>query len=273
MAVCLRKMRAKRAAAEILSFFEKGCYYGGLESLLADYDALERENEELRRKVAELEAATMTDGEKARAFLASVPFETFHSRDLRETNPELKAKIDRAFYTVQADDALWCGLKDLPHEQWRDFYVFEALYRVSNLGRMKSFYGLADRILKGSKNRKTGYIVVNVSVKGRYQHNLVHRLVAEVFIPNPEGKSQVNHRWGVKTDNRVSELEWATCAENLDHAYRIGLKKSSVGNLSADDFCYIRENPDGLTQIALGEKFGVSNSTIWRIQHGKRIKT
>lgn len=275
MAVCLRKMRAKRAAAEILSLFEKGCYYGGLESLLADYDALERENEELRRKV-DMYEASMTDGEKARAFLASVPFEMFHSRDLRETNPELKAKIDEAFYTIQRDDAFWYGIKDLPHEIWRDVKKYEGLYAVSNLGRFKSFFS-GVKILRAGLNR-SGYFAVWTSIGGEKVGFLVHRLVAMAFIPNCGNLPEVDHLFGIKSDNRVSELDWVDDFENMRRAVRLGLChprkgfRSPNAKLSQDFVDYIRENPDVLSYSELAKKFAVSKSTIWKILAGRSYK-
>lgn len=72
-----------------------------------------------------------------------------------------------------------------------------------------------------------GYLQVNLYYNSKSHTRYIHKLVAETFIPNPENKPEVNHENGIKTDNSVTNLCWATYGENEKHAYDTGLKSIS----------------------------------------------
>lgn len=99
-------------------------------------------------------------------------------------------------------------------EIWKDIEEYEGIYQVSSLGRVKRV--TTGRILKSGKNRG-GYLYINLCKQGVVSNKRIHRLVAQAFIPNPENKSDINHIDEDKTNNTVTNLEWTTRKENLNH--------------------------------------------------------
>lgn len=92
-------------------------------------------------------------------------------------------------------------------------------YYVSRQGQVYSAH--TDRILKDCNC--AGYRNVGLSVNGQCKSFKVHRLVALAFLPNPQNKPDVNHKDGNKANNWLSNLEWSTEKENVQHAVRTGL--------------------------------------------------
>lgn len=121
-------------------------------------------------------------------------------------------------------------------EIWKDIPGYEGLYQVSSFGRVRG----VERIVKSKNNStktilqkplkiskyKIGYEYICLSKFGVRIKNKIHRIVASAFIENPLNKREVNHIDGNKSNNNVSNLEWATSSENQQHAYNTGLQKS-----------------------------------------------
>lgn len=105
-------------------------------------------------------------------------------------------------------------------EQWKNIDGYDGLYEVSNTGHLRNSRG---RVLTAHA-QNSGYMQITLYPKvGPRTKYLMHRLVATTFIPNPDGKPQVNHIDGNKQNNHVSNLEWSTVSENILHARATGL--------------------------------------------------
>ena len=152
--------------------------------------------------------------------------------------------------------------------------------QISNLGRARRVYANGKtKILKPQHHNK-GYYVLQVYRAGVVKHFLIHRLVAQAFIPNPDNKPFVNHINGIKTDNRVENLEWCTQAENVQHAYKTRLtptgENRSQAKLSNDqvEWCRSVYIPDDheFGQIALAKKLNVDQTTIKNAVRGISYK-
>lgn len=115
--------------------------------------------------------------------------------------------------------------------EWRPVKDYEGLYEVSNLGQVRSLNYKGNgyiRELKTHPNNR-GYLTLLLTKDSTSSRKLVHRLVAEAFIPNPENKLEVNHIDGNKANNSVNNLEWATRQENNVHALNTGLRTALAG--------------------------------------------
>ena len=120
-------------------------------------------------------------------------------------------------------------------EIWKDVVGFEGFYKVSNKGNVHSV-SRKNALGKNREGRmlkpiydKDGYIRVNLCKKGKQKTRLIHRLVLEAFVPNPNGYPEVNHRDEVKTNNHVENLEWCTREYNMNYGtttIRVGQKLS-----------------------------------------------
>ena len=132
-------------------------------------------------------------------------------------------------------------------EKWKTIRGYSGRYEVSSYGRVKSLPRIKIRTSKcgnsyASNNAgmilkkiliNSGYEQVTLHKEGDSERILVHRLVGESFIKNPQNKPQINHKDGNKKNNSLSNLEWVTASENGLHAYReLGRIPSQLGKFS-----------------------------------------
>ena len=133
-------------------------------------------------------------------------------------------------------------MKDtMKNEIWKDINSYNN-YQVSNLGRIKSkeryvntAYGakrkIKEKILKPILDSRGYYVICLYNKNGKSTPKTIHRLVGNAYIENINDYPIINHINGIKTDNRVENLEWCTQSHNVKEAYRLGLEKPQLTNL------------------------------------------
>lgn len=118
-------------------------------------------------------------------------------------------------------------------EEWRKIEGYD--YEISNFGNLRSMDRITyskEGVPRSRKGRfcslesrtRDGYVKVGISKYGREKTIMLHRLVAQAFLPNPENLSEVNHKNAIKTDNRVENLEWVDRKTNELHSVELNLK-------------------------------------------------
>lgn len=171
---------------------------------------------------------------------------------------------------------------DIEGEVWKDVPGYEGFYRASSFGRVRSCNrvkgvngALATRrgaILKTAVDRD-GYEYLGLCLGGEVKTIKAHRLIADIFLENPQSLPQVNHKDGVRSNNAASNLEWVTQSMNMRHAFDdLGRKSwqhgSEHGNTllkSQDILDIFRLALAGETQAAIGAKYDVERSYISKI--------
>lgn len=155
--------------------------------------------------------------------------------------------------------------EDVPEEEWRDVLGFEELYQVSNLGKVRTIKkGEAEMAQQENRN---GYMTVHLRNKGVERRAMVHRLVAEAFIPNPNELRDVNHKNGNKADNRIENLEWTTHSDNMTHSFReLGKNVRHIVQIGLDGTFIERWN----SIVEASEATGICRTDIQKCCKGER---
>jgi len=168
-------------------------------------------------------------------------------------------------------------MKDINNEIWIEIEGYEKNYEVSNLGNIRRKYSKKTKSLqKKNRDKKDYYTGVCLYQNEKIENKLVHRLVAQAFIPNPENKPCVNHINSIKHDNRVENLEWCTSRENKIHSIDSGTTKnkgidngfSKITDIIVLDIRKHKEKPLSF----FSKKYNINKSTVWLVKKGKTWK-
>jgi len=126
---------------------------------------------------------------------------------------------------IKNGSEIWRALPGVPGTEVSTFGRVRTLDRVVSSERGKQF--LKGRVLKQYKNNG-GYQILSIKVDGKWTSKTVHRLIAKVFIPNPEELPQINHKDNDRTNNNVSNLEWCSSSYNCQYREKYGVSRTEA---------------------------------------------
>ena len=171
-------------------------------------------------------------------------------------------------------------------ENWKNIKGYEGLYQVSDCGRIKSLerdvyypngtiHHLKEKILAPFLD-KDGYQIVSLHKNRKMKTMKVHRLVAMAFLPNPENKSQINHKNEIKANNVVDNLEWCEASYNINYGTRTARavqnrRSYKLGNNpSAKPVFCVELNKKFDCAKSAQEELGIDRMSIGKVCRGKR---
>lgn len=166
------------------------------------------------------------------------------------------------------------------HERWRPVPGYEEFYSVSDLGRMRLE---VDRLPRMRANTilhptpdKDGYLLIGLRQSGgRQRMHRVALVVLAAWSPEERAGREANHKNGVKTDNRVENLEYATCGQNIKHAIETGLRdlrgaRNPSARLDEATVLWLRKRAaSGVNFSALGREFTITSQMARKIAIGE----
>jgi hypothetical protein len=171
-------------------------------------------------------------------------------------------------------------------EHWKSIPDFEC-YEASNLGRIRSIdrvsklknqggnclRSIKGRVISPSLHSKTGYQTVSLCIDAKITTHTIHKLIASAWLPcDDANRIQINHKNGIKTDNRIDNLEWVNRSENQKHAIATGLRtakgeKNSQSKLTKEQVLDIRASK--LRNGEVAKHYNISPATVCDIQKGR----
>lgn len=165
-------------------------------------------------------------------------------------------------------------------EIWKSIKNYEGLFEVSNLGRVKTLkreyvcgnhhsVQIQPEKIMSLTTVKGGYLRVSLSKNGKRNSYLVHRLVAEAFIPNCENKPTVNHKDHNVKNNSVENLEWATYGEQFDEIRKVNFRKATLNKGRSIPVRCIETGAIYPSATYIERELGISASSICLCCNGK----